>query len=445
MTSGNTTERYSPSHRWAFFVERVVILSALVAVAAGLGTVILGDSARSRLATVYSLIHDGTWYIDRPASEGPNPFEPGTIDKCSLNGRIISTKPPLMPLAMTAEYAILHHLYGWNLEDTGDLKLLLQIMIASLVILPYFIGLVFFALLLDLLIANPWHRLLPLTILAFFSQLPGFATQLNNHTPAIAMLIVALYIAIGVCSGKLAPAWWRFLGFGVAGALVFALDMPLTIFIAVAGLALVWKHPKQAILWGGCGMLPILIVHFGVMLYVTGSPLPVQMRKELYLYEASAWRNPGGIDALNEPKGTYFFHMTFGRYGIFLLFPILLFGPAGLVWTFWRGEKQWRNYYLAGLLCIGLLFAYYVLRTNNYGGGAYGFRWGMGLMPILILMGIPLFERLRSPWAWALTVLFLIVSGYSAWESYQAPWGDSHEWTCRWVFGAPHDFHWLKK
>ncbi len=429
---------FSTSDRWAFALERLIILASLLFVLSGVGTLQVGDSANSRLATVYSLVHDGTWYIDRPLSEPPNPYEVNTIDKCSLDGRILSTKPPLLPLAMTVEYAALHTLFGWTLESGRDLKILLQVMIVSLIILPYLVGLVFFALLLDLMITNPWQRLLPLAAMAFGTQLPGFATELNNHTPAIAFLIIVLYLSIGICTGKLAPTAPRFFGVGLAGALVFALDMPLTVFVAASGLALAWKHPRNTFLWGGLGLAGPLLIHFGTMLYVTGSPLPVQMRKDLYLYENSAWRNPGGLDALHEPKGTYFFHMTFGRFGIFLLYPILLFGPAGLLWSLLRGDKTWRVYYATALGCIALLFAYYVFRTNNYGGGAYGFRWGMGVMPLLILMGVPLFERMRGYAAWGVVALLMVVSCYSAWECYDMPWGACHEWTCRWLFGAPY-------
>jgi hypothetical protein len=438
MENPDETIPYSPSDRRAFLVERILILSALVFALTGIGTLSVGDSANSRLATVYSLVHHGTWYIDRSPELPQNPYEAKTIDKCSLDGRLLSTKPPLLPLAMTSEYAALRWLYGWSLEPDKDLKIILQVMIVSLIILPYFVGVVFFALLLDLLIANPWHRLLPLFVVAFGTQLPGFAANLNNHTPAIAALTIALYFAIGICAGKLAPTRWHFFGFGVSGGLVFTLDMPLTIFVAVSGIALAIKHPKQAVPWAGLGMFIPLALHFGTMLYVTGSPLPVQMRKELYLFEDSAWRNPGGLDALNEPKGTYFFHMTFGRFGIFLLYPILLFGPAGLIWSMFRGDGRWRNYYVAAVFCMALLFAYYVFRTNNYGGGAYGFRWGMGIMPVLVLMGIPLFERVRGIPAWIVVSLLLVVSCYSAWECYMAPWGACHEWTCRWIFGAPY-------
>jgi hypothetical protein len=156
------------------------------------------------------------------------------------------------------------------------------------------------------------------------------------------------------------------------------------------------------------------------------------------LYEASAWRIPGQIDALNEPKGTYFFHMTFGRFGIFLLYPILLVGPLGCLYALRGPWATWRPCYAAGLFCIAMLFFYYVKSTNNYGGAAYGFRWGMGMMPVLLLMGIPVFEQMRRPWAWSLAFVLLAVSVYSGWECYRVPWGDCHEWTCRWLFGVPY-------
>lgn len=438
MHSAGEAVGYSPPERRAILLGRVLIVAAVAAVLSGLGTLHPGDSAFSRLATVYSLVHDGTWYIDRPASEPPNPFEPRTIDKCSIDGRIISTKPPLLPLLMTAEYVVLRTATGLDLDNPDDLKRIVQVMTVSFSVVPFLIGLVFFAWTLALFIENPWHRLLPLASLALATQLPGFATELNNHTPAIAALCAALYFSLALCTGKCEPSWWRFFGFGLAGALVFALDMPLTIFIAVAGIALAVKFPKQTILWAGLGVAGPLLLHFGVMLYVTGSPLPVQMRKELYLYEASAWRHPGGLDALNEPNGAYFFHMLFGRFGIFLLYPILLLGPAGVLWTFLRGDRRRWGYYGAALFCMALLFAYYVFRTNNYGGGAYGFRWGMGIMPVLILLGIPIFERVRGRLAWGVIGILLAVSLYSAWECYMAPWGACHEWTCRWLFGAPY-------
>jgi hypothetical protein len=159
------------------------------------------------------------------------------------------------------------------------------------------------------------------------------------------------------------------------------------------------------------------------------------MRYELYLYEGSYWRNPLGIDALNEPKGTYLFHMTFGRFGTFLLFPVLTLGLAGAVLALLRKDVLYRGWILAGALCFTALTAYYVQGTDNYGGAAYGFRWHIASMPLLLLMADPIWERLRRPWHWAAIIALLAVSAYSAWECAQAPWGANHEWTARLIFG----------
>src|SRR5690606_13368756 len=126
-----------------------------------------------------------------------------------------------------------------------------------------------------------------------------------------------------------------------------------------------------------------LLIHFSIMYEVTGSVLPVQTRKDVYLHESAAWRNPGGLDGLNEPKGTYAFHLLFGRFGTFLLFPVLLVGLAGPALALWKSDAPARGWILAGFAAFVALTLYYIQSTNNYGGAAYGFRWHLGSMPIL--------------------------------------------------------------
>ena len=419
---------------WAF-AEGLVIALAVLAAIHGAGNPILGDSANSRLATVWSLVHEGTWRLDSPGAPR-NPFAGDTVDVVEIDGARYSTKPPLLPLAMSAEYAVLYHLAGWSLEAEGPRRDVVFLMVLTLIVLPHAVGLFCFLRLLRLLgIAGP-PRFFLLFALAFATQLPGFSTNINNHAPGAALCVAALYLAVGLDSGKHAPKAWRFFLFGVLASAVFAVDPPMTIYPALAGLGLLYRFPRSALLWGGLGAAPLLLLHFGVMCAVTGSPLPIQMRKELYLYEASYWRNPAGLDALNEPKAVYLFHMTFGRFGTFLLFPVLLCGVAAALRGVWDRALPWRRYVLLGALGFVVLTAYYVRGTNNYGGASYGFRWHLGSMPVLLLMAAPLLERLRSRVAWTALLPLLAVSVYSAWECYRAPWGEQHEWTCRLLFGG---------
>jgi hypothetical protein len=101
-----------------------------------------------------------------------------------------------------------------------------------------------------------------------------------------------------------------------------------------------------------------LLVHFVAMLVSTGSILPVQLHPDWYMYESAYWRNPGGVDALHEPKGTYLFHMTLGRYGTFALFPVLALGVAALLPALRAPRDAASRFALAGALAFAILTAY---------------------------------------------------------------------------------------
>ena len=178
--------------------------------------IFVGETVNSRLATVYALVHQGTWYIDTPLSEPPNPFEVMTVDKVqATNGRMLSSKPPVLPLMMAAEYAVLNKALGWTLNDQDDLRTILRVMIATLIKLPYLVGLVFFALLLRMFVPDDRKATLLLLFLAFASPVLGYSFQINNHTPSAAALCGVLYFGLGIYLEKQPPAAWRFAAFGL--------------------------------------------------------------------------------------------------------------------------------------------------------------------------------------------------------------------------------------
>ncbi len=423
---------FTGNHCWLW---SALVLACIPVLLGGRG-IIVGETVTSRLATVYSLAHDGTWYIDRPAEQPPNPFEPLTVDKVKTHdGRLISSKPPVMPLMMTIEYIVMRRVFGWNLANEEDLRPILQVMIITLIKLPHIIGLVFFALTLRMFVSNLRNAALLLLVFALATPVPGYACQLNNHTPAVAALIVALYFGLGMYADKLSPTPVRFMAFGMCSALVFTLDMPVTIFPAFLGLLLMLRFPRQSILWCGLGALPLLALHFGLMAAITGNPLPVQTQEEMYNFRSSYWRNPIGVDGLNERPLVYFFHSHFGRFGTFLLFPVLFLGIVGFFKGILSRTCPARLGVLAGGGAFTIMTAYYITATNNYGGAGYGFRWHIGAVPVLLLLAMPAIGAFTKSWRWIALALLLAISIFSAWECMQAPWGASHEWTCRWIFG----------
>jgi hypothetical protein len=228
-----------------------------------------------------------------------------------------------------------------------------------------------------------------------------------------------------------------FLFSGILVSLVFALDMPATVFPALVCVWMTLRHGPRAAVWIGMGAAPVLLLHFGVMTAVTGSPLPVQVRPEVYLYPESAWRHPMGVDAFNMSAGAYLFHMTLGWKGVFTLYPVLLLGVAGIALAVRDRNEKMRFALLAGGLAVALMIAYYTLKTNNFGGDTYGMRWLIPAMPVLLLMAVPVANRLRGVAAWSCVVVLLAVSAYSAFSCARTPWAAGKEWTTRLPLLAP--------
>lgn len=425
--------RTPPAERSARAAEACILLLALLMCLAGLRTVVLGDNAASRLATAWSLVHAGTWFIDEPAPDGrANPFNPLTVDRVEIDGRMISTKPPLLPLAITALYAAAHAGAGLRLDDPAHLKPLVQGITFATSVVPCLIALVLVALVSRWIMPDPRARPAVVAAAAFATMLPGFAPHINNHVPGTAAMLGCLACCVGVATGRWQPRPGTVAAAGALGGLTFAVDLPLTIFAAFALSALFAAQPRAALAWALPAGMAVVGLHAGILYWVTGSPLPVQMQKSLYFYESAYWRNPGGMDALNEPKGLYAFHMLLGRHGTFLLFPVLLLGIAAPFRP--AIDPSWRPWQWGGLAAFGVLTAYYVLQTNNYGGAAYGFRWHLGAMPVLLLVAAPWCATWRRA-QWIAAIPLVLVSLYSAWECRRAPWSVDQEWAVRWIFG----------
>jgi hypothetical protein len=398
--------------------------------------IVVGDTLTSRLASVYALVHNGTWCIDRPVSQPPNPFEGMTVDKVqTADGRLISSKPPVLPLMMAFEYWAMNRLFGWELTNQEELRPILRVMIASLIKSAYVIGVFFFVLLLRLFVVNPLRAACILLMLAFASPILGYSFQINNHTPSAAAVCGVLYFGLGLYTRKLKPEPWRFILFGLCSAFVFVTDIPITIFPASISVLLFLRFPKACLTWVLLGAAPLLFLHFMLMTLITGNPLPVQTQESMYNFRNSYWRNPTGVDGLNESRLLYLFHSYFGRFGTFLLFPVLLLGIAGGIRGLCDKTCPLRMPILFLTSAFLVLTLYYTMETNNYGGAAYGFRWHIGVVPVLLAMAIPQIIAVNKRYQWALVSLLFLVSAYSAWECFRAPWGASHEWTCRLIFG----------
>lgn len=420
-------------------IELIVILSAVLWTSCGLKTVFFGDTLTSRFATIYALTYHHTWYINRPPELPPNPFESQTVDKVQAKKGIISSKPPILSLFMTAEYQFLKRI-GYSLDNPQHLKSIAQIMIAINVIIPYILSILFFWKFLYEIKVSPTVRIISLLALLYGTQWSAYASHFSNHVPATAILILGLYfVGKSFQTPEPVPVIYYLL-IGLFSSLVYTIDLPLTIFIFVAILYLIFikRNLTRTVLYIALGALPILLIHFAIMYHLTGNILPVQISREPFLFESSYWRHPAGPDALHHPKYLYAFNILFGAKGLFLLYPVLIFGLCTLYPGTWKTLNFNVKILYSLFMCSFIIFnIYYIFSTNNYGGVSYGFRWHIGSMPLLIAASLPFCENKKNkiPF-WIIWVIFFLISFYSTYECRLYPWSIDKEWTVRLLFGS---------
>lgn len=383
---------------------------------------VLGANDASRLATVESLVHRGTFIIDG------SPFA-YTIDRAQIDGHNYSTKPPLLPLLMAGEYWVMHRLFGLDLHHPVQRAVVVKLLAFTCIGLPFIVLLVWMRKLLRWFVPHPLARVVALATCAFATGTTGLALWLNNHVPAAFALTGAAYLAVGLVHGRLRPTPLRFAAAGVLAALLPTMDLPGMFFSILVWAYLLRVFPRPTLVWFTLGALPVLALHFGLTYAISGGILPIYLRKELYDYEGSYWRDPQGIDSLNQPKLVYLFHLTLGRKGFLLLYPILWLAVVAMARAardrvaLLRGERI--GYGLLVLLWLG----FYTLTTRNYGGASYGVRWFIFFLPPLSLFVGMQLARIRSRAVWALVWALFGISLYSTYQACFKTQSTNPEWT----------------
>lgn len=409
-----------------------------------------GSNDRARWATVKAIVEEETFvighrnYID-PAD--PKKYVDtgirftdgyGSVD-IVLNPEtndFYATKPPLLTMAVAAEYKVLRSIFGWQLNEQKW-----EVVIAVLLtfnVLPLAIALLLFSRLVERFGTTDWGRLFVYATACFGTFLTTFAITLNNHVPAACCVFFATYALLTPSrDGTDATSSLRFAIVGLFAGMAICLDLPSAAFAGLSGFLIVLRSRTGALIFTVALLVPIALqTAINLKVFGTWVPIYAKFGGPWYEFAGSHWEKlnqvprPAGIDFIDEPKHVYAFHFLFGHHGLFSLSPVWLLVLAG--WTMKFGVDQTSRLFhrLMPLLAL-VVIGFYVYKTNNYGGWTSGPRWLFWTTPLLLLGMIPFADRIAgSRTGRGIAFLFLSIAAFSATYTWGNPW--RHPWIYQW-------------
>ncbi|MHB1036864.1 MAG: hypothetical protein ACYC35_08615 [Pirellulales bacterium] len=395
----------------------------------------LSANDRSRWCTVRALVEHGTYAIDKVIAE-PNW---DTIDMVKHDGRLYSSKPPLLATLVAGEYWVIHRLTGATL-GTHPYEIG-RFMLVTINVVPLVLYFVLLAALVERYGRTDWGRMFVMASAVFGTFLPTFAVSLNNHLPAAVSVLIALYAALRIWyDGR--REWWYFALAGFFAAFTAANELPAASFAALLSVALLWKAPRQTLLAYVPAAAVVTAAFFGTNYIAHQSLRPPYAHRGAsdnwydYTYQRdgktrpSYWLKPDGIDRGEPSSARYALHVLVGHHGIFSLTPIWLLSVVGLgLLAFQRQRRLWELAVLIGVVSAVCL-AFYLARPladRNYGGMNAGFRWVFWFAPLWLLAMLPAADAAaRRRWTRGLALVLLAVSVLSAtyptWNPWTQPW-----------------------
>ena len=437
----------------------------------------LSANDRSRWCTVRALVEkdmrvQGYPYAIDKVIQGSNW---DTIDMVKHDGHLYSSKPPLFPTLMAAEYWVIYRLTGMSLSTNP--YWVGRLMLVTINVIPLLVYFLLLARLVERLGQSDWGRLFVMAAAVFGTFLTTFAVTINNHLPAAVSALVALYAAVRIWfDGEQRLRY--FVLAGLFAAFTVANELPALALFAAVSTALLWKVPRQTILAYVPAATVVAAGFFGTNWIAHRSLRPPYMhcgpaskrapdaadpqaeqpwrptklaevnldeldqstdRHDWYDYYyvrngmvyRSHWVQRTGIDRGEPLLHIYALHVLVGHHGIFSLTPVWLLSAVGAaVWLRQRRDGRLRELALLIAALSVVCVVFHLMRSQvdrNYGGLASGFRWMFWFAPLWLLVMVPAADAMaRRWWTRLIALLMLAVSvlsaSYPTWNPWTLPW-----------------------
>jgi hypothetical protein len=340
----------------------------------------------SRLATVQALVEQGTFIIDHTEFNR-------TGDKVFIDGHFYSDKTPLLSVAAAGVYSILHHNFGLTLdpticvpdEDPAACRAFTPI--GTRFTAFYWITLIFIGGSASLLIVLFWRAMLQAgasgtlasalaVALGLASPLAPYSGVFAGHVPAALCLFAGFFFLLRE------PSRLRVFFAGLLISLSANIDLTLAIFIATFGLWLLFTRWRLLLPYGLGALVPFAM-SAAINYWAAGTIVPLYFDPKAYDFVGTVLNTTvGGTNGFYswEFGARYAYDMFIGQRGLFSFTPMLIFAFVGIGVAI--KQHQQRGFALTVLAGSLIFAAYLILRTDNFGGLAWGTRWFVPLVPL---------------------------------------------------------------
>ncbi len=358
----------------------------------------------SRMATVQTLVEQGTFVIDHTEFNR-------TGDKVFFNEHFYSDKTPLLSVAAAGVYSILHNVFGLTLDPTICVPD--EDVAACRTFTPtgtrftafYWLTLIFIGGSASLLVILFWHALLNAgasgtlatalaVTLGLASPIAPYSIVFAGHVPATLCLFAGFYLLLRTLTPPLqnraglilergrGGEAFRFFWAGFFVSLAANIDLTVAIFIITFGLWVLFVRWRQLLPFVLGAAVPFALSAL-VNYWAAGTIMPLYFDPKAYDFVGTVLNTTvGGTNGFYswEFGLRYTYDMFIGQRGLFSFTPMLIFAFIGMAVAF----KQHRQRGLIAAVFGGsLIFAtYLILRTDNFGGLAWGTRWFVPLVPV---------------------------------------------------------------
>jgi hypothetical protein len=376
----------------------------------------------SRMATVQTLVEQGTFIIDHTEFNR-------TGDKVFINEHFYSDKTPLLSVAAAGAYAILRNAFGLTLDPTICVPD--EDPAACRAFTPtgtrftafYWLTLVFIGGSASLLVVLFWRAMLNAgasgtlatalaVALGLASPIAPYSIVFAGHVPAALCVFAGFMILTPRChsgprkaeefltqtdsvavrrrdssSQKDAPrndtlSGWKFFFAGFFISLAANIDLTLAIFIVAFGLWLLFTQWRKLLLYILGALVPFAI-SAAINYWAAGTIMPLYFDPKAYDFVGTVLNTTvGGTNGFYSLDFglRYAYDMFVGQRGLFSFTPMLIFAFVGIGVAI--KQRQQRGLALTILLGSLVFAAYLILRTDNFGGLAWGTRWFVPLVPL---------------------------------------------------------------